>query len=468
VGGLDQTSLNYNLVNREFPELIEDDEVDTVPTLLNIRQGAVINEDDLRGNFEERGSSKLAPDQDPQYQDQISDELAAELNIGDAHTGGTQGEGNDPFDFDDNEEESQNGNDPADEDNGQGVDTDREPLTSTAVVSVDFHADVPGKISFQNGAAIPLQTQLEAMNLTSHGHELQYKLLPAVADSVPGAGDGHGEVLVAYYVAQDWYYAGENGWVFGDVATIVFSVGLREPDLATAPAEFNIDFTIYGVIDNAAGTPDADGDIAEMFDIDVPFFMVDSDGSVTPSPADALTFHSVDDVPSLGTLDWQEVPGEGEQQSDYVLVIEPTDTDIVHDETKGEQSGVGQQAGDPDSGKETAAEDDVPVQYQVEYNGQIYTYPNYEVFEALQAAGWVGIKPIGAAQTNLNVSFGADGRAGVSGGEGNDYVGNKEAGKTVFTGDGDTNATAYQLYVGAADAPLTAGATNWTVMIDGV
>ncbi len=338
-------------------------------------------------------------------------------------------------------------------------------------MTVDFHIDVPGKISFQNGADIPLQTQLEAMNLTSHGNELHYKLLPAVADDplTVGVDESHGEVLVAYFITTEWTWDSETEQpIEADIATIVFTVGVREQEGADPVSEFNIDFTIYGVIDNVAGTPDADGDISEMFDIDVPFFMVDSDGSVTPSPADALTFHSVDDVPSLGTLEWQEVPGEGEQQSDYVLTIKPTDTGIVHDETKGEQSGVGQQAGDPDSAKETAAEDDVPVQYQYEYDGQIYTYPNYAVFEALQAAGWSENKPIGAAQTWLNVRFGADGRAGTWGGEGNDYVGNKEAGKTVFEGDGDANATAYQLYVGAADAPLTAGATNWTVMIDGV
>jgi T1SS-143 domain-containing protein len=451
IGGLNPTALNYNLVDREFPELIEDDEVDTVPSLLNVRQGAVINEDDLHSRIEELTSFKLAPDKDPNYQEQIGDELAAKLNIGDAKTGGVQGEGNDEFDLDDHEEESQNGNDPADEDNGQGVDIDREPLTSTAVVSVDFHADVPGTISFQNGASIPLQTQLEAMNLTSHGHELQYKLLPAVADSVPGAGDGHGEVLVAYYITPGWYDAGEGNWQYGDVATIVFSVGVREPELATAPAEFNVDFTIYGVIDNAAGTADADGDISDMFDIDVPFFMVDSDGSVTPSPTDALTFHSVDDVPSLGSV------GDNGEEGGYQLVLTPADTNITHDETDGLQSGVGPQAGDPDSSKEVPGqdgEDDVSTQ-------------NYGVYKALQAAGLGEVSPIGAAQTWLDVSFGADGPAG---GEGNDQLGlgNKEAGYTVFTGDGAAYATAFQLYIGDADASLTAGATNWTVMIDGV
>ena len=103
VGGLDPPALNYNLVNREFPELIEDDEVDTVPTLLNIRQGAVINEDDFARFFQER-SFKLAPADDYQYHGQISQELAAELNIGGAHTGGIQGDGNDEFDLDDHEE----------------------------------------------------------------------------------------------------------------------------------------------------------------------------------------------------------------------------------------------------------------------------------------------------------------------------------------------------------------------------
>jgi hypothetical protein len=463
IGGLNPTALNYNLVEREFPELIEDDEVDTVPTLLNVRQGAVINEDDLRGGFEERASLKQAPDEDYNYQSQISDELAEKLSIAGAGVGSAVEDGNDPFDNTDND-----GDTP--DNNGQGVDTDREPLTSTAEITVDFHGDVPGKITLANGGTVPLQTQLEGMQLTSHGNELHYLLLPAVADDPNTAEDeSHGEVLVAYYTEIKEFWNGES-WAEGEFATIVFTIGVRENGSADQVATFNLDFTIFGPIDNVPNIADASGDISEVFDVDVPFFMVDSDGSVTPSPAGAAVFHDVDDVPALGTLDWENQGGE-EQEGGSVLTVTPTDTGIVHDETKGEQSGIGQQNGDPDSAKETTSEDDVPVQYQYEYNGQIYTYPNYAVYEALQAAGWAGDKPIGAAQTYLNVSFGADGRAGVSGGEGNDYsnyVGNKEAGETVFTGDGSAFATAYQLYIGQAGTPLTAGATNWTVMIDGV
>ncbi|WP_374656376.1 DUF5801 repeats-in-toxin domain-containing protein [Dongia sp.] len=442
VGGLNPTGLNYNLVEREFPELIEEDEIDTVPTLLNISKGAVINEDDLGGDFNEVSALRASPADDPTYASQIAGEVQTLLGVDGAWTGHYYETGNDPFDLDDNEEGSQNGNDPANEDNGNGVDIDREPLTSTAVVTVDFHIDIPGKISFQNGADIPLKTQLEGMGLTSHGNELQYVLLPAVADDPMTPGDeSHGEILVAYYIQA-------NPESESSEAVIVFTIGVREPQGNTQVSEFDIDFTIFGVIDNVPGTNDADGDISDILDIDVPFFMVDSDGSVTPSPADALVFQSVDDVPELGSI------GDNGEEGGYQLVLKPADTNITHDETEGEQSDVGAQAGDPDSAKEISEPDPAGD------NGEddVSVAQNEGVHKALAAAGLGEVTPLGAAQTELKVSFGADGPAS----------GNKEAGNTVFTGDGGANATAFQLYIGDADAPLVAGATNWTVTIDGI
>ena len=93
------------------------------------------------------------------------------LGIPQTHTGRPEEDGNDPFDLDDHDLDNNPDNDndpntpPPGDDNGQGVDVDREPLTSTAVITVDFHQDVPGKITFQNGLDIPLQTQLEAMGI---------------------------------------------------------------------------------------------------------------------------------------------------------------------------------------------------------------------------------------------------------------------------------------------------------------
>jgi VCBS repeat-containing protein len=461
VGGLNPTDLNYNLVQREFPELIENDEIDTTPTLMNIRQGAVINEDDLR----DLGPQfKLAPDQDPQYQGQISGELAQALGFGGAHVGAAQEigqeDGNDPFDLDDHDLDNNPDNDndpstpPPGDDNGQGVDTDREPLTSTAVITVDFHQDVPGKLTLQNGGTIPLQTQLEAMNLTSHGHELQYKLLEAVADNpgTVGVDESHGEVLVAYYVTQQeqWVsepteqnpYAGHYELV--DVANIVFTVGVREQQGDTSVTEFHLDFTIFAPVDNVDGPVDVDGSILDSLDINVPFFLVDSDGSVTPAPADAVTFHDIDDVPSFGSIYGEYVGGgnSGESGGTWEQVIHPADLSIVHDETKGVQLGGSDIPNDGDKGPSGQWEDDTDA----------------SVSSLLTHVGWQNYEPIGAAASHVEVSFGADGRA----------LGNKEAGQTVFTGDGNANATAYQFYLGNADAPLTAGATNWTVMIDGV
>ncbi|MBI2256394.1 MAG: hypothetical protein HYU58_17355, partial [Proteobacteria bacterium] len=425
IGGLDPTALNYNLVQREFPELLENDEIDTTPTLVNISQGAVINEDDL--SLGDERQFKLPPDQDGDYQSQIGNELAKILGPGwSASTGGKQGDGNDPFDTTDNEGETPG----AVDDNGYGVDLDREPLTSTAVININFHQDVPGKISFQNGGTIPLLDQLQAMGLTSHGHELLFKLLPAVADdlSTPGIDESHGEALVAYYVSE-----GE-----GAEATIVFSIGVREQNGDNA-TDFHIDFTIYGPIDNLPSIADANGDISDIFDIDVPFYMVDSDGSVTPAPtgANGVNFHSIDDIPAFGELGMEG--GEGNDVGHWV--INPTNSSVVHDETDGVQSGGSAIGGDGDIDPTTQNENDADI----------------DVSGILSHVGWSGLTPIGAAETEITVSFGADGKA----------EGNKEAGKTVFTGDGDANATAYQLFIGDAANPLEGGQTNWTITVNG-
>ncbi len=88
--------------------------------------------------------------------------------------------------------------------------------------------------------------------------------------------------------------------------SIVFTIGVREDVGATATSEFHLDFTIFSVVDNVPGTPDADGDIADVLDIDVPFYLVDAgrhrDHAV---PSGSLTFHDVDDVPHLGSIGWQ-------------------------------------------------------------------------------------------------------------------------------------------------------------------
>jgi T1SS-143 domain-containing protein len=469
VGGLNPTALNYNLVEREFVELIEADEVDTSPVIVSIRPGNPVNEDDLTGG--EGNESLQAAKEYDDFPSHVLDGLSDSLGgLGSSYWGHPNGQGNDPFDTNDHEDGSQQ---PGLDDNNNGIDQDREPTTTTAVISVDFFGDVPGHLTFVNGGSTPIIDQLQAMNLTSHSNELQYLVLPGSPDTDPDPNidNSYGETLVAYYV--ETYTYGEETYEY---ATVVFTIGLREYDGSVNPVDFNMDFTIYGVIDNIPGVNDADGDISDIFDLNVPFFAVDSDGSVTGVPDGALVFQDIDDVPALGSLcyDWVDLndngegPGEEGPNWAYVPVtVHPTDTSIVHDETDGVQGGVGGQPGDPDSDQETTAENDVPLTYDYPWG----SYPNEGVADAMEAAGWSGLPPIGAAQTWLNVSFGADGKAGnwQEGEEGGwQYVGNKEAGETVFTGDGNANATAYQLYVGSADAPLTAGATNWTVTIDGV
>ncbi len=241
---------------------------------------------------------------------------------------------------------------------------------------------------------------------------------------------------------------------------------MREQLGTDSVSDFNIDFTIYGPIDNIPGASDnvndidLSGDITKVLDIGVAFFAVDSDGSVTPSPAGDLVFHDVDDVPHfLGSDHYQfhaESGGSGEGY--YTSELHAGDATIIHDETSGVQHGGSAEGGDGDRLPTSEAEDDITLQDQY-------------VYQALETAHWSDETPLGAAQTQLKCQLRCRWpcrRLVGSRRRQLPFVGNKEAGKTVFTGDGATYAAAFQLYVGSAAAPVSAGATNWTVMIDGV
>ncbi|WP_374371142.1 DUF5801 repeats-in-toxin domain-containing protein [Dongia sp.] len=427
IGGLQATELDYGLIDRQaivFEVEETDTTPDTVPELIGVTPGVPVNEDDLEGGSQNDISAFKALEPFPSF---VLDAVNNAIGNGNTWWDSAHEAANDPFDTGDNEGEDLG-------DNEGGIDNDKEPLTSTAVVAVNFFTDIPGHLSFSNAGATPVLDQLLTMNLTSHGFQLQYILVPGVADSDPDplVDNGHGEMLIAYYV--ETYGEGETSY---SSATVVFTIGVREFESGATPAEFNVDFTIYGVVDNIPGATDADGDLLEALDIAVPFFMVDSNGSVTPSPADAILFKDIDDVPFLGTL-------EIDSQT-WAQIILPTDVDIVHDETKGEQDTT----------------DDVDPSY-------------WQVAQALAAAGLSGETPVGAATTHLNVSFGADGRAGqwTSDGQNWTFAGNKEAGLTVFdengneAGDDATEfAAAYQLYIGSSENPLSGGTTNWTVTL---
>lgn len=424
VGGLGQTELQYGLIHRQNVDFEENDEV---AAATSVRPRFVVNEDDLERSEEFAGKA-FEP-----YPSHVLNGLADVLGAGSSAGWDRPFEqGNDPFDTDDNEEASQN-NPPLSDAGPNGVDHDREPLTVTAVTDVNFAAGISGHLSFTNGST-PIIDQLSGLHLTSHSLELKYAVLPGAADSDPndGTDDSHGETLVAY-VEESYDIQGTTY----TTAYIVFTIGFREFEGVDPQSAFNTDFTLYGVIDNVPGTPDAVGDIAEALDIDVPFFLVDSNGAATPAPNSPLPFTVVDDVPSLGQLDY-EWAGEGEGDSSWEMIKSPSDTGIVHDETDGQQS----------------PEDVDPQQYQ------------YQINQALEAADWPNVHPLGSAVTYVSVSFGADGRAGIW--DGQSYVGNKEAGSTVFTEDGDAYSNAFQLYMGDTAAPLVKGLTNWTITVDGV
>ncbi|TDQ82903.1 VCBS repeat-containing protein, partial [Dongia mobilis] len=435
VGGLNPTALQYGLIEREgiLTDAEEEEEEDTSPSLVSLTPGTPVNEDDLGGG-EGNDSFVAAKALEPfpyHVLDGVKDALGGQIW---AYWSYPHETGNDPFDTNDHEDGSQQ--QPGFPDNAGGIDQDREPLTSTAIASVNFFGDVPGHLSFENAGSTPILDQLNAMGLTSHSHPLQYLILPGQPDSDPNDGidDSRGETLVAYYVVTQG--EGEQSYSY---AEIVFTIAFREFEGTDSISDFNIDFTIYGVIDNVPGISDADGDITEALDIGVPFFMVDSDGSVTPAPDGALVFKDIDDVPALGSLCFDWVEYEGQDGAWLPVAKHPSDDDIGHDETPGNQG------------------------------GEEVNLPSYYVQQALDAATQGGFgnlsDPIAASQTHITVSFGADGRAGTYDESG--YTGNKEAGKTVFTGDGDANATAFQLYMGSSADPLSEGETNWTTNING-
>ncbi|WP_374652804.1 DUF5801 repeats-in-toxin domain-containing protein [Dongia sp.] len=490
VGGLNPTALNYNLIQREFIEIDEADEEDTTPVLIGIKQGPVVNEDDfgrapiVEEQANDRSESLSAQGLSGSWETPANGyEIMARLNGGEGNEGsvlpnawcatfGTHKVGNDPFDTQDHEEGSQTGGAYQDDNNGDtegGIDQDREPLSSTAVIEAQFFADLPGKVTFDtDGDGIdtgdtPVIQQLLDKGLTSHGHELAYVLLPAV-DGVSG------QMVVAYYM-DDACNCGyqevsrEGGRV--QVPVIVFTLSIDD-DAATADelnvagnSEIPLTFTIYGVIDNVPGVADnandidPSGNITDILDIEVPFFLRDGDGSVTPVPGTELVFHDVDDHPELGHVRygcWNNIPYE----------IVDANLTIGHDESKGVQhteydsnlpAGSEQNTDDVGKGAHhiehkienmledittgTASGEDVDISYQQGILAKLA--PEF------LSDGCFHADALGVAKTYLGynpfthesgVSFGADGKAG-----GDDFWGTKggndQAGLTKFQHDND-------------------------------
>jgi VCBS repeat-containing protein len=141
VGGLDPTALNYNLIQRQTVEIIEDDVVfvDNTPTF-TVSGPVLINEDDLPWN----------PDG--------KDEFLYAYG------------GNDKYDSDDNEDNDGDGSPEAgDGEQGQNNDMDPESLVQHVLIDVDFHGEVPGDLKL-------LDTGLPAWK--SNGQDIVWMLSP--------------------------------------------------------------------------------------------------------------------------------------------------------------------------------------------------------------------------------------------------------------------------------------------------
>src|SRR5262249_53918615 len=113
-----------------------------------------------------------------------------------------------------------------------------------------------------------------------------------------------------------------------------------QPEGTTPISNFDLAFTIYGVLDNPEQGSGTAGEVA--FDIPTAFFAVDSDGSVTASPDSALVFHDIDDVPELGHYSYssQWCPAEGGDGGEWVNIptgFNPANLTIGLDESHGVQ-----------------------------------------------------------------------------------------------------------------------------------
>ncbi|WP_374381767.1 DUF5801 repeats-in-toxin domain-containing protein [Dongia sp.] len=512
IGGLDPTQLQYNLIQNEYREIIEADEVDTLPTVVSITQANPVNEDDFHGHRSDNLIDRLNPKDDvPEDQPEARASFQGEGEGAPKWVlGNTYDDGNDPFDTKDHEEGSQTDFNPnvgtpgqsdlypfiSDDNNGPfpgGIDQDREPLSVTATVEANFFNDLPGKLVLDsNGDGtgdVPLITQLEAMNLTSHGHELTFELLPEVPESSPGANDGQGQMVIGYYTVI------QHGCA---VNVVVFSIGVDDDVVnggETNPAgnaEFGITFSIYGVLDHP------EKNVEDILSIKVPFFLDDSDSAPVPSDfPQALEFQDIDDKPFLGEVCYVKVPCFG----DVAIGIEQINLTIGHDESAGVQHTPYDSNGWAPGGYETtddtgspwpiwsadwkldgighgfASGEDVDINYQQGILSKLSP-------EFLQNGNFCA-EAIGSAKSQLEVSFGADGKA-----KGNDQAGttlfdqdndqgegtdgsqkNYDAnGVLIGNDDGGTDKHAFELFMHESTSEnQTSNAVllNWTITVDG-
>jgi hypothetical protein len=344
-GILDPTALQYRLIDDENKEFVLDEEGNVTFDITFDILGGIVNEDDLHGTFDEPDLPQLAS--------------AFVLGGKGGHNNGTNGEGNDPFDTTDREDEP--GDEDGIDDNGDHVDPDREPLSTVATIKANF----PGS----GAGTLTLDLDNLPSDLRSHGELVSFVLIPGL-----GAGD---EIIGFIDDGDGTYELGER---------LVLTV---KADTNLSPTgEFHVTFTLWDQIDHAA--PDADENLEpdllganeQIFGLPV-HFNLDGGGAHAES---TLPLGVEDDIPFFGKVIGCEIP----------IDIVCTTPEITHDETRGV---------DYDA-------DDVNIHnFWVQCLGKQLACSiiegGYELPSKCETEGTLK----GAAKTQVHVSFGADGPA---------------------------------------------------------
>ncbi|WP_374384157.1 DUF5801 repeats-in-toxin domain-containing protein [Dongia sp.] len=222
VGGLNPTALNYNLIQNEYREIIENDTVaDNSPTILQI-DPVLINEDDFIGG---------------EYND-----YSREQSFG---FGGGGHNGNDQYDSDDNDQDGASG--PTDG-TGNNDDSDKEPTAKIIGITVDFHGEVPGDLKLLD-SNLPSDWKSDGMpitwSLSLDGHTLigSANGMNVVVVEVLNAPsmDGNFQVLVELLAPLDHPNTGESPNV-QDLLTANIGFEVIDSNGSTAQATFPATF----------------------------------------------------------------------------------------------------------------------------------------------------------------------------------------------------------------------------------
>ncbi len=299
VGVLDQTALQYRLIDAEQKLFVEERgtpaEPDAVPLIIDVT-GGLVNEDDLGRRLEESSSAHPA-------------EISADIIEGiiTEFCRPFQPLGNDPFDVSDAETDADDG--------VIGGDPQREPTLYDGKVTVDFGQDAPGSLRFPAGSV----AQMEALGLSSNGFPLHFQQID----------DTH---------LQGYIFDGE---CYSLVMTVTIAGSTDNPDGTTT---FDVVFALDQNLDHPLP---AGGVLADETDlpIPVPFEAVDNNGTVTGG---SIEFEVRDDIPFIG------YPPSGEQVGDQVFDLTISDklgdNCVGLDETTAALDGSGDNSGNyPDA-----------------------------------------------------------------------------------------------------------------------